>query len=1037
MNRLALTILMGFVLLAGPAAGAQSIEALNKQAVAAYQEAFERYGLAMGERQDPADPAVKLLLGQIAELLCLRADAVGCLDASAEAGREPGPYAPVLGQARVPAPARFAAGRAFLHELHGLSAGWGKDAAVASEASGLLAQLEGDHLRARLGVLARPAYRKALARARKGPKAKRLAAWLRAAQLAEAMLDQHALVTAGLGLADAVLDPASGLDPEQSVEVLAAVLTRTRDTLRILGQADRARTARLDAALDRLATKQLAAPDLQFELGPAAERFDTDLKAAGQQLADLAKAAPLRSRASVLLGFFGAYARVLDGDPDAAEGLAVLAETLELTDPYLAARSQGLLGRTALLTGDYHRAARALESAAAGLAGQPGCGALVGLMQANRAQALFYLGRHPAAADAFAAAASALTGRPADRARALIGRAHSLAFAHRLEPTRAALAEAEAALSQVPADQRAPVERSLALTRGLAQIEAGQIDAAVATFRAIADEALEAGDVRAGAVARTNLAELLNDRGQADQALAEAQAALKWLDEKSQADAAWQARCEKGRALAKLGRPAQAMGEFELAMDLVEHLRARIGAEGARRTFAAAKQRLYREAVGLLIADAKPARAFAVAERARGRAFLDMLGERRIRLGRDRDQAALAAARGRMLRALPPLRLGFDGPGRSLRPTARKPQPARVPAADPRVGWLSLVTVNPARVSDVQAVLGEAEGLVAFFHDGQKLHAFLVTRKGLHHGATEVSAESLGNRVADLLRKLRQPAKSDRKVRRKAGKLFKLTFGPLAPELAGLKRLVVVPWGPLHYVPMGALHDGRRYLVDAHEVSSVPSASTLVMIRSGQPHRRKLRDAPVLVMGNPVTDLEALPAAEREADLLGKLFSRAEVLKRDRATKQTFVDDADGARLIHLASHGVFLPDRPMESYLALAGPDPEHGRLRALEILGLDLSKARLVMLSACSSGEVEVEAGDEIVGLSRAFLHAGSPALVASLWPLADEGALSLVGGFYKRLKGGEDPTRALTEAIRELKSKKDFSHPFFWAPFELIGS
>jgi CHAT domain-containing protein len=539
-----------------------------------------------------------------------------------------------------------------------------------------------------------------------------------------------------------------------------------------------------------------------------------------------------------------------------------------------------------------------------------------------------------------------------------------------------------------------------------------------------------------GAIARTNLAELFNDRAQFDRALREATAALKWLDPAGQADAAWQARCELARALAGKGRVAEAQREFDQAMELVEGLRAHIGAEGSRRSFSAAKQRLYRSAFAVLSSAGKPAAAFAVSERARGRAFLDMLAERRVHLGDPETQDRLGPARDRMLQALPPLRLGLDGLAPTGAPARKQPDRVRL-AADPAQGWLSLVIVNPARIEQIQRVLGPREGLVSFFHDGQRLHVFLITKQALEQTSAEVDERGLGLRVSDLLRSLRHPDRSDRKVRRKSGRLFELTLGPLGARLAGLKRLTVVPWGPLHYVPFGVLWDGQGYLVDSHEISVVPSASVLVMVRSGQPHRQPLGSAEVLAMGNPATELQSLPAAEREAELVGKLFAKATVFKRDAATKQAFLERAEQAGLIHLASHGVFLPDRPMESYLALAGGGAGRGHLAALEVLGLDLARARLVMLSACSSGEVQVDQGDEIIGLSRAFLHAGTPALIAGLWPLADESAQELVGRLYAGLKQGQSPTAALTLAKRELKRDERFGHPFYWAPYELIGS
>ncbi len=1029
------TLVLALSAAPGPApAGPGELPGLHRRALEHYQHALEHYGLALGARR--ADRISGLLRTAVAELVCLQSDAESCLAASREAGRELGAYTGALGDTAVPEPAGFTAAGAFVTELRRLSAGWGRDAALAAEALGLLERLRADHLRQRAQRLGRSALERARQRARAAEPPAAIEHWLRAARLARWMLDRSDEVEAGQGLARALLAAGDlGLAAAERRE-LAAVLGRARRGLQVLGRAEEPAMAVIDKALAGLDTRALPPADLQFDLGPAAARFETDLDAAREQLAALAERAALRSRPSVLLTFLAAYAGVLAQRPEAAAPLADLLETAALTDAYLAARARGLLGRDALLAGDFWRAAQLLRAAEQALAERADSRRLRGLMAANRGLALFFLGRYPDAAAVFGEAAKALAERPAAAFRALLGQAQALLFADRLDAAEETLDRAGQRLADVAAPARRRLERSLAIDHALLAVHRGRAEAAAAAFTQEAAAALEAGDVRAGAIARTNLAELHNDAGRHRRALAEAEAALGWLDPASQADAAWQARCEKGRALAGLGRLEAAGRELRAAIDLVERLRARIGAEGSRRTFAAAKQRLYREALAVAIAAGKPAAGFAIGERARGRAFLDMLGQRRIQLGDPAAQAALGPARERMLAELPPLALGFEAPAAELT-GERSAAAARPPAVDPSQGWLSLVSVNPARVADVRAVLRPHEALVSFFHDGRRLHAFLIDRRGLVHAATAVTERKLSARVADLLRRLRRPATSDRRVRRSAGRLWRLTLAPLAERLDGVERLTVVPWGPLHYLPFSALHDGERYAVDRWELAQLPSASVLVMLRQGRAHRRELRRPAVLAFGNPTTELAALPGAEAEAELVGSLFERAQVRKRAAATRRVFAAAADDARLIHLASHGVFLPERPMESYLALAGEPPEQGRLRALDILQLDLSAARLVVLSACSSGEVEVRAGEELVGLSRAFLHAGTPALVAGLWPLSDEAALELVGGFYRRLKRGERPSAALTAAARRLKAQERFGHPFYWAPYTLVGT
>jgi CHAT domain-containing protein len=192
----------------------------------------------------------------------------------------------------------------------------------------------------------------------------------------------------------------------------------------------------------------------------------------------------------------------------------------------------------------------------------------------------------------------------------------------------------------------------------------------------------------------------------------------------------------------------------------------------------------------------------------------------------------------------------------------------------------------------------------------------------------------------------------------------------------------------------------------------------------------------VFALGNPQTDMPDLPSALEEVKILGKLFGRARVETGAKATRSVFKQTAPSARMIHVASHGVFFPERPMDSYLALSGKTPEAGRLPAQEILQMNLSRASLVVLSACNSGRGEVENGEEIIGLTRAFLHAGTTSLVASLWLLSDESAQKITNRFYQEIKMGTSPSAAMIKAAREVKKQKDYSHPFFWAPLTVIG-
>ncbi len=137
---------------------------------------------------------------------------------------------------------------------------------------------------------------------------------------------------------------------------------------------------------------------------------------------------------------------------------------------------------------------------------------------------------------------------------------------------------------------------------------------------------------------------------------------------------------------------------------------------------------------------------------------------------------------------------------------------------------------------------------------------------------------------------------------------------------------------------------------------------------------------------------------------------------------------AAGRGVLHLACHGSFRSDNPMFSSLKLGD-----GWLTAADALDLDLEDA-LVTLSACESGRNEVFAGDELIGLTRGFLGAGAATLVASLWLVQDETTAELMEKWYEHLRNGVGRATALRNAQLALKDR--CPHPYYWAPFALIG-
>ncbi|HVQ42207.1 MAG TPA: CHAT domain-containing protein, partial [Vicinamibacterales bacterium] len=269
------------------------------------------------------------------------------------------------------------------------------------------------------------------------------------------------------------------------------------------------------------------------------------------------------------------------------------------------------------------------------------------------------------------------------------------------------------------------------------------------------------------------------------------------------------------------------------------------------------------------------------------------------------------------------------------------------------------------------------------------------------------------------------------------------------------------PDGALHHLSFAALQDARgRYLLERFAIHYVPAAALLQF--TGPMRRADSRTGNLLLVADPVLPklsrldraLPRLPGARDEANAISRLVPRARVTRlTDAAATEPAVRAAAADRhVVHFATHAVVRDDDPLGSFLAL-GPAPQDasadGVLTAAEIYKWRLH-ADLIVLSACRSAGGRVT-GDGIATFARAFIYAGTPTLVASLWDVADEPTNRLLPAFYRSWLGGQSKARALRaaqlELLADLRAGRVLlqtaagpvvlpEHPAFWAGFALIG-
>jgi CHAT domain-containing protein len=350
----------------------------------------------------------------------------------------------------------------------------------------------------------------------------------------------------------------------------------------------------------------------------------------------------------------------------------------------------------------------------------------------------------------------------------------------------------------------------------------------------------------------------------------------------------------------------------------------------------------------------------------------------------------------------------------------------RVPVSAPAQGVA--LAAAPVKLAEVRGALREGEALVEFHSLDERLYVWVVRPGGIRGVAIDMPRAAL-ERAVDEFRAaiLERRRTADDLARRMYESLLK----PLG--LAEGERLVIVPHGALHYMPFQALRDDDRYLIERNPLAVVPSASVAVQLaRRSSDVRGRL-----VAFGNPANEEKfALPGAEREIEKIGTLFDDKRVFVQRDASRQAFRQNAGSGRILHVAAHAEVDTVDPLASRILLARDAADPGFLEAREIYELKLGDVSLVTLSACESGLGRIARGDEILGFTRSFLTAGVEGMIVSLWPVSDDSTELLMTTLYGELAKGAQAIDAMRSAQIAVLKRSRFAHPFFWAPFNLIG-
>jgi CHAT domain-containing protein len=630
----------------------------------------------------------------------------------------------------------------------------------------------------------------------------------------------------------------------------------------------------------------------------------------------------------------------------------------------------------------------------------------------------------------------------------------------------------------------------------------------------------------------------LNNIGMARLLLGEREAALEAYAQAlrlSQMVGAAESEAKALRGIAQVERDCgdltEALGKIEAALKIVESLRNRIAEDYMRAVYLGATQSYYEFCIDLLMrlhrlesSKNHAVAAFQMSERSRARALIETLSKSRADI-RNGVAPALLENEGALQKRLESkadslIRLlsgknteeqvaAVRGEIQSLDIEYQRLQ-SQIRAASPR--YAALTRPQPLNLAEIQQqALDDDALLLEYALGGERSYLWAVTRTSItsHELAPRKEIEQAAGHVRDLLmarnrivrfetldERQARIARADAEYPKAAAALSQMLLGPVSNQLEK-RRLLVVGDGALQYVPFAALPRPapgarRRPLIVDHEVVSLPSASTLVVLRR-ELTGRKPAPKTVAALADPVFDpgderfkasmvqrgagraivaqsrtdwgsresdltrsardldlgdtrgvLRRLPYTRKEAQMILSLAPADQRLGAlDFAANQATAtsDELAKYRYVHFATHGLLNPKHPELSGIVLSlfneqGAEQD-GFLRASEVFNLNLP-AEMVVLSGCQTALGKDVRGEGLVGLTRGFMYAGAARVLVSLWEVNDHATSELMGRLYRGILGKRrlTPAAALREAQSSLWREKRWSAPYYWAGFTLQG-
>lgn len=361
--------------------------------------------------------------------------------------------------------------------------------------------------------------------------------------------------------------------------------------------------------------------------------------------------------------------------------------------------------------------------------------------------------------------------------------------------------------------------------------------------------------------------------------------------------------------------------------------------------------------------------------------------------------------------------------------------------------------VKPLRLDEIRAQMPDRVQILQYAVLENKILIFAFSKEDFKVVPSNINSEDLNKKVAAYIELVSaENSQKQEELKALSRELYDLLLSPIVAQLDPTREICLIPNKILFHLPFAALtaQDGKPFLTQFN-FSYAPSANVFLLFTENARKKSALTSESLLSVGNPRFDLEEfknlenLPEAEGEAREINRLYpaSESQLLIGVQATKTALQNSLKNVEVINFAGHYIVRHGEPLASGLLLTktgnSDSSEDGILTNAELINLKLPKAKLVVLSACQTGIEQYYKGEGLVGLSRTFLAAGAPLVVASQWKVDSGASAELIKRFhFFRRQEKLSTTAALRRAQLEMLESSDerFRQPYFWAAFATYG-